>query len=212
MSENKAIYDSILEGDKDNTCERIQAALVNKVPAEKILHESMIAAMQEVGRLFEEGEYFVPEMLISARAMQAGLELIKPLLVESGVKMVGKVAIGTVKGDLHDIGKNLVGMMLEGSGFEVVDLGTDVNPTAFVEAVKDGADIVALSALLTTTMPAMKDTIDALNAAGLHDKAKVMIGGAPVTQAYADQVGADGFAPDASRAVVMAKELMASVS
>jgi len=212
MSEIKAIYDSILEGDKDNTCERIQAALVNKVPAEKILHESMIAAMQEVGRLFEEGEYFVPEMLISARAMQAGLELIKPLLVESGVKMVGKVAIGTVKGDLHDIGKNLVGMMLEGSGFEVVDLGTDVNPTAFVEAVKDGADIVALSALLTTTMPAMKDTIDALNAAGLHDKAKVMIGGAPVTQAYADQVGADGFAPDASRAVVTAKELMASIS
>jgi len=212
MSEIKAIYDSILEGNKDNTCERIQAALVNKVPAEEILHESMISAMQEVGRLFEEGEYFVPEMLVSARAMQAGLELIKPLLVESGLKMVGKVAIGTVKGDLHDIGKNLVGMMLEGSGFEVIDLGTDVNPAAFVKAVKDGADIVALSALLTTTMPAMKDTIDALNAAGLHGKVKVMIGGAPVTQAYADQVGADGFAPDASRAVATAKELLASDS
>jgi len=210
MSENKAIYDSILEGDKDNTCERIQAALVNKVPAEKILHESMIAAMQEVGRLFEEGEYFVPEMLISARAMQAGLELIKPLLVESGVKMVGKVAIGTVKGDLHDIGKNLVGMMLEGSGFEVVDLGTDVNPAAFVEAVKDGADIIALSALLTTTMPAMKDTIEAIEAAGLRTKTKIIIGGAPVTAEYASQIGADGFSPDASQAATLAKSLMSS--
>jgi len=210
MSEIKAIYDSILEGDKDNTCKRIQAALENKVPAEKILHEGMIAAMQEVGRLFEEGEYFVPEMLVSARTMQAGLESIKHLLVESGVKMVGKVAIGTVKGDLHDIGKNLVGMMLEGSGFEVVDLGTDVNPAAFVEAVKDGADIVALSALLTTTMPAMKDTVEAIEAAGLRTKTKIIIGGAPVTAEYASQIGADGFSPDASQAATLAKSFMSS--
>ena len=169
----------------------------------------MIAAMKEVGRLFEEGDYFVPEMLIAARAMQAGMALLKPHLLSSEVKSAGRVAIGTVKGDLHDIGKNLVALMLEGAGFEVIDLGVDVPPEKFVDAITNsGADIVAFSALLTTTMPNMKVTIDAIQAAGLRDKVKVIIGGAPVTQAYADQIGADGYSADASRAVSLAKSLM----
>ncbi len=158
--------------------------------------------------LFEEGEYFVPEMLIAARAMKAGLAILKPMLVDSGVEPVGKVAVGTVKGDLHDIGKNLVAMMLEGAGFEIVDLGTDVTPEQFVAAVKDGVDLVGLSALLTTTMPSMEATIKAIEAAGLRDQVKVMIGGAPVTAEYARQIGADGFAPDASQAVTLAKSLI----
>jgi 5-methyltetrahydrofolate--homocysteine methyltransferase len=176
-----------------------------------ILNQGMIAAMGEVGRLFEEGEYFVPEMLIAARAMQKGLEILKPHLTEADVQSPGKVAIGTVKGDLHDIGKNLVAMMLEGAAFEVIDLGTDVSPERFIQAVRDrGAQIIAMSALLTTTMPNMKNTIEALKEAGLRDKVKVMIGGAPVTQNYADQIGADGFAEDASRAVAKARSLLAA--
>jgi 5-methyltetrahydrofolate--homocysteine methyltransferase len=147
-------------------------------------------------------------MLIAARAMQAGMVLIKPLLADSGVEPVGTVALGTVKGDLHDIGKNLVSMMMEGAGFEVVDLGVDTSPDKFVEAVKSGVDVVAMSALLTTTMPSMKTTIDALVEAGLRDGVKVLIGGAPVTQAYCDQIGADGYAPDASSAARKAKELL----
>jgi 5-methyltetrahydrofolate--homocysteine methyltransferase len=164
--------------------------------------------MAEVGRLFEIGEYYVPEMLISARAMQFGLAVLKPHLKEANVQAAGKVAIGTVKGDLHDIGKNLVAMMLEGAGFEIVDLGTDVAPEKYVAAVQAGANLVALSALLTTTMPNMKAVIEGLKAAGLRDKAKVMIGGAPVTDSYAAQIGADGYAPDASRAVNLAKSLV----
>src|SRR5512136_541698 len=168
------------------------------------------AAIAEVGRLFEEGEFFVPEMLIAARAMQAGLAVLKPQLLQAGVKSQGKVAIGTVKGDLHDIGKNLVAMMLEGAGFEIKDLGTDVTPEKFVDAVRGGdVNFVALSALLTTTMPNMKNTVEALKAAGLRDKVKVIIGGAPVTEAYAKQIGADGYSPDASRAVSLAKTLTA---
>jgi 5-methyltetrahydrofolate--homocysteine methyltransferase len=167
--------------------------------------------MAEVGHLFEEGECFVPEMLIAARAMQTGLALLKPHLKNAEVSSAGKVAVGTVKGDLHDIGKNLVAMMLEGAGFEIIDLGTDVPAEKFVEAVREkGANIVAMSALLTTTMPSIDNTIKALTDAGLRDKVKVMIGGAPVTQTYADQIGADGFAPDASRAVATAKELMSA--
>jgi 5-methyltetrahydrofolate--homocysteine methyltransferase len=165
--------------------------------------------MNHVGKMFEEGEFFIPEMLIAARAMQAGLAVLKPHLMQADVKATGRVVAGTVKGDLHDIGKNLVCMLLEGAGFEIIDLGTDVVPEKFVEVVKEGkADIVALSALLTTTMPNMKVTIEALKNAGVREKAKVIIGGAPLTQAYADQIGADGYAPDASRAVALAKSLM----
>jgi len=207
------IHANILEGDINGLKTNVQAALDLGIPASLLLNEGMIDAMTEVGHLFESGEYFIPEMLVSAHAMQAGLTLLEPHLKNSERTIAGKVVIGAVKGDLHDIGKNLVAIMLEGIGFEVIDLGTDVPPEKFVNALHEhDAHILALSALLTTTMPSIKVTIDALNAAGLHGKVKVMIGGAPITQAYADQVGADGFAPDASRAVVTAKELMASIS
>jgi len=166
--------------------------------------------MAEVGRLFEEGEMFVPEMLIAARAMQAGMNILKPHLAEGEIVSAGKVIIGTVAGDLHDIGKNLVGMMMEGAGFEVVDLGTDVSADAFVSAVGEhGPDLIGMSALLTTTMPSMTATVEALTEAGLRDQVKVLIGGAPVTQAFADEIGADGFAPDASSATRAAKALLA---
>jgi 5-methyltetrahydrofolate--homocysteine methyltransferase len=205
----KKIYSGVLEGQHKQVVVDVQAALDAGVNPVTVLNEGMIAAMAEVGRLFEVGEYYVPEMLISARAMQSGLAILKPLLKEADVKPAGKVIIGTVKGDLHDIGKNLVAMMLEGAGFEIKDMGTDVSPEKFVEEVKGGGvDVVALSALLTTTMPNMKTTIDALKAAGLRDKVKVMIGGAPVTDSYAQQIGADGYSPDASRAVNLAKSLV----
>jgi 5-methyltetrahydrofolate--homocysteine methyltransferase len=205
----KEIYDGILDGKKDLVVTAVQKALIDGYAPELILNEGMISAMAEVGKRFEEGEYFVPEMLIAARAMQHGLAVLKPRLVEANFQSVGKVVAGTVKGDLHDIGKNLVCMMLEGAAFEIVDLGTDVSPEAFVEAVQSsGAQIVALSALLTTTMPNMKNTIEALQAAGLRGKVKVMVGGAPLTDAYARQIGADGYAADASRAVALAKELV----
>jgi 5-methyltetrahydrofolate--homocysteine methyltransferase len=203
------IYEAIKEGNNKLSQEKVQQALDAGVPPVEILNKGMIDAMAEVGRLFEEGEFFVPEMLIAARAMQGGMAILKPHLQESDVKSAGKVVIGTVKGDLHDIGKNLVSMMLEGAGFEITDLGTDVSPEKFASTVKEGGhNIVALSALLTTTMPNMKATIDALNAAGVRDQVKVIIGGAPVTEAYARQIGADGFSPDASRAVNMAKSLV----
>jgi 5-methyltetrahydrofolate--homocysteine methyltransferase len=207
MDQIKNIYQAVLEGDMGAVEENVQAALDAGVLPVDILQKGLIAAMGEVGRLFEEGEYFVPEMLIAARAMKAGLTILKPLLVDSGIEPAGKVAVGTVKGDLHDIGKNLVAMMLEGAGFEIVDLGTDVTPEQFVEAVQDGVDIVGLSALLTTTMPSMEGTIKAIADAGLRDRVKIMIGGAPVTAEYARQIGADGFAPDASQAVTLAKTL-----
>jgi 5-methyltetrahydrofolate--homocysteine methyltransferase len=203
------IYQSILDGNHKVIVARVTAALEAGISPAAILNDGMVAAMAEVGRLFEEGEYYVPEMLIAARAMQAGLVVLKPRLADANVRARGKVAAGTVKGDLHDIGKNLVCMMLEGAAFEIIDLGSDVSSEKFVEAVRTtGADIVALSALLTTTMPNMKDTIEALKAAGLREKVKVMIGGAPVTEAYARQIGADGYSPDASRAVALAKSLM----
>ncbi len=203
------ISDGVLNGDAAAVNEKVQAALDTGLEASHILNDGMIATMAEVGRLFEEGEYFVPEMLISARAMQAGLSILKPYLVDSNIQSAGKVVIGTVKGDLHDIGKNLVAMMLEGAGFEVIDLGSDVQPEKFVAAVRDSdAQIVAMSALLTTTMPAMTTTIQALQAAGLRDQIKVIIGGAPITEDYAQKIGADGFAPDASRAVSIAKTLV----
>lgn len=208
MDHYKVIFNGVLEGDRDTVVDNVKTALEAGNPPGEILQRGLIAAMGEVGRLFEEGEYFVPEMLIAARAMKAGLAILKPHLVDSGIQAAGLVAIGTVKGDLHDIGKNLVAMMLEGAGFEINDLGTDVPPEKFVAAVEQGADIIGLSALLTTTMPSMEATINALDTAGLRDKVKVMIGGAPVTSDYSNKIGADGFAPDASQAVTLAKALM----
>ncbi len=207
----EVIHQAVMEGDMDLTQEKVQEAIDAGIGPDVILQDSLIPAMAAVGKLFEEGEYFVPEMLIAARAMKAGLALLRPLLVAADVKPAGKVAAGTVKGDLHDIGKNLVCMMLEGAGFEIVDLGVDVAPEKFIDAVvNQGVDIVAMSALLTTTMPNMKSTLEAIKAAGVRDKVKVMIGGAPVTDAYAKEIGADGYAADASRAVTLAKSLVAA--
>jgi 5-methyltetrahydrofolate--homocysteine methyltransferase len=186
---------------------KVRVALDSGILPKTILDEGMIAAMSEVGRLFEAGEFYVPEMLISARAMQTGLNVLKPHLKETKVQAAGKIAIGTVKGDLHDIGKNLVAMMLEGAGFEILDLGADVSSEKFVAAA-DSVDVIALSALLTTTMPGMKTVINSLQAAGMRDKVKVIVGGAPVTQAYAELIQADGYAPNASRAVTMIKALL----
>ena len=209
MEQIDTIYKAVLDGNTREVRVGVEAALKEKITADEIMQNGPIAAMKEVGRLFEEGEFFVPEMLISARAMQSALVLLKPFLAASGAKAAGRVAIGTVQGDLHDIGKNLVGMMLEGAGFEVIDLGTDVQPENFVDAVETKhADIIALSALLTTTMPKMQETIDALKAASLRDKVKVIIGGAPVTETYAQQIGADGYGPDASAASRLATKLM----
>lgn len=207
------IYTGVLDGNSAMVQQNVQAALDEGVDPAVILNQGMITAMSEVGKRFEEGEYFVPEMLISARAMQAGLGLLKPHLQKAEVKSAGKVVIGTVKGDLHDIGKNLVAMMLEGAGFEIHDLGTDVAPERFIQAVQEQTGdespvIVALSALLTTTMPNMKVILEKLAEAGLRGSIKVMVGGAPVTEDYARQIGADGYAPDASRAVNKARELV----
>jgi 5-methyltetrahydrofolate--homocysteine methyltransferase len=205
----ETIYQAVMEGDAEGAATQVQAALDAGTPPSEILKKGCIAAMGEVGRLFEEGEMFVPEMLIAARAMQAGMNLLKPHLAEGEIISAGKVVIGTVAGDLHDIGKNLVGMMMEGAGFEIVDLGTDVSADAFVGAVKaHKPDLIGMSALLTTTMPSMTATVEALTEAGLRDQVKVLIGGAPVTQAFADEIGADGFAPDASSATRKAKELL----
>ena len=206
--ELKTLYDSVVNGEIEEVADGVNAALAANIAADKILHEALIPAMTEVGRLFEAQEYYVPEMLISAKAMQGGLAILKPLLAASGAPAGPKVAFGTVKGDLHDIGKNLVIMMLEGAGFQVTDLGVDVSPDQFIAAVKDGAQLVGMSAMLTTTMPNMKVTIDALKTAGVRDDVKIMIGGAPLTQAYADQIGADGYSQDASAAVRRAKELL----
>lgn len=212
-NEISEIYNNILDGQRAKVAENVKAALSAGINPESILNEGMVAAMSEVGRLFEEGEYFVPEMLISARAMQEGLAVLKPVLVKENVQAAGKVIIGTVQGDLHDIGKNLVSMMLEGAAFEVTDLGTDVSPDKFVNAIRSSdAQVVAMSALLTTTMGNMKAIIDAINAAGLRSKVKIMVGGAPLSNQYADQIGADGYAQDASRAVLLAKNLVAKAA
>lgn len=203
------IFEAILVGNANLAKEKVQTALdVNLDPSE-ILNTGMIAAMAEVGERFEKGDYFVPEMLIAARAMQQGLSILKPHLKQSDLVSQGKVVIGTVKGDLHDIGKNLVSMMLEGAGFELIDLGTDVPAVKFIESVRgNGANVVAMSALLTTTMPQMKTVIGALDEAGLRDQVKVIIGGAPVTESYAQEIGADGYAADASRAAKVTKQLL----
>ena len=201
------IFQGIVDGQQDLVAETVEAALQAGVPARTILDEGMLAAMAEVGRLFEANECYVPEMLISARAMKAGLAKLQPSLKQTDVRAAGKVAVGTVKGDLHDMGKNLVGMMLEGAGFSVKDLGVDVSPEAFVAAA-DEVDVIGLSALLTTTMGQMKTTLDALDAAGKRPKVKVIVGGAPVTEDFARHIGADGYASDASRAVALAKSLI----
>jgi 5-methyltetrahydrofolate--homocysteine methyltransferase len=203
------IYQNVIDGQAPAVQAGVQAALNEGVKADVILNQGLIAAMDEVGRRFEEGDFFVPEMLIAARAMQSGLILLKPHLAEADVKSAGKVAIGTVKGDLHDIGKNLVAMMLEGAGFEVKDLGVDVTPEAFVQAVNDGVNVIGMSALLTTTMSNMQRTIEALTNAGVRDKVKVIVGGAPVTEDYAKRIGADAFAPDASSATRVIRQLVA---
>jgi 5-methyltetrahydrofolate--homocysteine methyltransferase len=206
------IYDSILNGDMESAKASVRKAMENNLSPETILKEGLIAAMTEVGRRFEIGEYFVPEMMVAARAMQKSLEILKPLLVETDIKPAGRIAIGTVKGDLHDIGKNLVSMMLKGAGFEIEDLGVDVSPDKFVEAARTGdVNIIAMSALLTTTMTGMKATIDAIKDAGLADSVKVIIGGAPVTEAYANEIGANGYAADAGRAASLALQLMGKV-
>jgi len=201
------VYQSILDGQHKDIILQVEKVLQNGVSPKTILEEGMIAAMAEVGRLFEVGEYYIPEMLISARAMQAGLAILKPHLADNQFTLTGKVAIGTVKGDLHDIGKNLVAMMLEGAGFEVMVLGVDVTPEKFVE-IADHVDVIALSALLTTTMLNMNTVIDALKAAGKRDQVRVVVGGAPVTSTFAGQIGADGYAQDASQAVGMIKALI----
>lgn len=201
------IYEGIVNGHQDIVAERVEAALESGVPARTILEEGMLPAMAEVGRLFEEGECYVPEMMISARAMKAGLAKLRPSMQQTDVQAAGIVALGTVKGDLHDMGKNLVGMMLEGAGFTVRDLGVDVPPEAFVAAA-DEVDVIGLSALLTTTVGSMKTTLEALDAAGKRPKVKVIVGGAPVTEGYARSIGADGYAADASRAVALTKSLL----
>jgi len=203
------IYQHVIDGEAEEVESQVKKALDEGHSASDILNKALIAAMDEVGRRYEQGDFFVPEMLIAARAMQAGLHILKPHLVQGGVKAAGKIAIGTVKGDLHDIGKNLVAMMLEGAGLEVHDLGTDVDPQKCVQMAKEGAQVIGLSALLTTTMNNMAVTIQALQQAGLRDKVKVIIGGAPVTAEYAQKIGADGFAPDASTATRVVRELLA---
>jgi 5-methyltetrahydrofolate--homocysteine methyltransferase len=200
---------SVIDGEMNVTQELVQKALAENMPPEFILKQGLISAMEEVGRRFECNEFYVPEMLISARAMKSGLALLRPHLIAAHVEAIGKVVIGTVQGDLHDIGKNLVGMMLEGAGFDVVDLGADVSVDKYVAAVKEHRpDLVACSALLTTTMPGMKSVIHKLEAEGLRHTVKVIIGGAPVTDKYAADIGADGFAPDAASAASLAKQLI----
>ncbi|MBE3133241.1 MAG: corrinoid protein [Acidobacteria bacterium] len=208
MYDSQPLFEAILGGQAPLARTLTEQALAAGVDPQDVIDRSMIPAMDEVGRRFENCEYFVPELLISARAMKAALGLLRPRLAVQGAKPAGRVAIGTVRGDLHDIGKSLVGAMLEGSGFEVTDLGVDVPVERFVEAVtKEGVSIIALSALLTTTMPAMKAVIEALRDAGVRDRVRVMVGGAPLTARYAEEIGADGFAPTATGAVTLARRL-----
>jgi 5-methyltetrahydrofolate--homocysteine methyltransferase len=209
MADFQGIAENLIKGNRDGVGELVQQAVDEGVGPSEILNEGLVAGMNVVGKRFKANEFYVPEVLIAARAMKAGMAIIKPLLEASGAEPAALFVIGTCKGDLHDIGKNLVSMMMEGAGFEVIDLGIDVDPEKFVEVIKERKpDVIALSALLTTTMPAMKTTLDALEAAGVRDQVKAMIGGAPVTQNYADEIGADGYAPDAASAVDKAKELV----
>ena len=211
MSENlSALSTAIIQGNKDDIASLTQQTLDAGVDAQEILNNGLMPGMNHVGVEFRAGRMFVPEVLRSERAMQASMDLLKPLLAETGAEMTGKILLGTVKGDLHDIGKNLVGMMCEGAGFEVKDLGKDVSAEDFVEAVKDFTpDVLGMSALLTTTMRTMEHTIKALTEAGVRDTVKVMIGGAPVTQNFAESIGADGYASNAAAAAELAKTFIA---
>ena len=207
MADLKALADAVIKGDQATAVEITKAALDEGMAPGTILNEGLVAGMNVIGTRFKANEVYIPEVLISARAMKMAMEHLEPKLVEAGVEPIGKAIVGTVKGDLHDIGKNLVVMMLKGAGFNVVDIGVDVSPEKFVEETKNsGAKIVGLSALLTTTMPAMDETVKAIKQAGLD--VKTMIGGAPVTDAYAEKIGADGYAPDAASAVDLAKKLI----
>ena len=209
MRDLSKLYDAIVSGDTQTAVEVTRTALAGGIVAQELVSNYLIKAMDEVGRRFEAFEYFIPELLISAKAMKAAMELLRPHLIKTGAKPTGKVVIGTVKGDLHDIGKNLVASMLEGGGFEITDLGNDVPAAKIIEAVKaNDANIVALSALLTTTRPMMKTTIDALSQAGLREQVKVMVGGPPVSQTYADEIGADGYSENANGAVMVARRLV----
>jgi 5-methyltetrahydrofolate--homocysteine methyltransferase len=211
MPESRELYDAVLKGNAKKAHEITQAAIGEGVAPMTLITESMVPAMDEVGRLFEVEEYFVPELLLAGRAMKSAMELLRPLLASAGERLSTKVIIGTVKGDLHDIGKNIVASMLEGSGFEVVDLGSDVAPERFVTAVEEHEpQFVCMSALLTVTIPAMKTTIDALNAAGLRTRVKVLVGGAPVTLQYAREIGADGYSESASGAVTLVRNMVAA--
>jgi len=210
MAQSRELYDAILNGDAKKAHAATAAAIAAGVEPMVLIAESMIPAMDQVGRLFEEEEYFVPELLLAGRAMKSAMELLRPLMAASGERFAVRVIIGTVKGDLHDIGKNIVASMLEGSGFEVIDLGADVPAETFVAAVEERQpQFVCLSALLTVTMPAMKSTIDALKDAGLRTKVKVLVGGAPVTMQYATEIGADGYSENASGAVGLIRSLLA---
>ena len=208
MADLKALSDAIIKGDQNKSVEITSQALAEGVAAKSVLDDGLIAGMDVVGARFKKNEVYIPEVLIAARAMKMAMEVLEPELVKAGVEPIGKLAIGTVQGDLHDIGKNLVAMMLKGAGFEVIDLGVDVGPEKFVEQAKaKGIQLIGMSALLTTTMPGMEKTVAALKNAGLS--IKVIVGGAPVTQDYAEKIGADGFAADAASAVDMAKSLVA---
>jgi 5-methyltetrahydrofolate--homocysteine methyltransferase len=207
MADMEAIAEALIKGDRDTVTKLVNAAVKEGVEPEKILNEGLVAGMDVVGRKFKANEFYVPEVLIAARAMHAGMAILDPMLSKSGAKPRGTAVLGTVKGDLHDIGKNLVAMMLTGGGFKVVDAGIDVAPEKFVQLARESsADLIGLSALLTTTMPQMAAVVEAVKEAGLE--VKVMIGGAPVTQEYADEIGADGYAPDAASAVDLARSLV----
>lgn len=213
MVDLKKLHDAVLTGDAKTAVAVTKEAIAEKVNPTALITDAMIPAMAEVGRLFECQEYFVPELLLAARAMKGALELLRPLLAETGTQPTGRVVIGTIKGDLHDIGKNLVASMLEGGGFEVTDLGADVPPEQFVSAIQEKRpQIVCLSALLTVTMPAMKTTIEAMKQAGVRDQVKVLVGGAPVTPEYAKAIGADGYGENASVAVTVARQICAGVT
>ena len=209
MADLAGIAESIINGNAQATRDRVNEAVSAGVNVADILNQGLIAGMDVVGTKFRANEFYVPEVLIAARAMHAGMDILQPLLTKAGIKSLAKIAVGTVKGDLHDIGKNLVTMMLKGGGFEVLDLGIDVPAEKFVAAVRDEqVQVLGLSALLTTTMPGMKDVIEALRQAGLRDKVKVLVGGAPVTQSYADEIGADGYGEDAATAVIKARKIL----
>jgi len=210
MANLNQLYDAILTGNLNLSVSTTQEAIAEGLNPQTVINDYMVKAMEEMGARFESGKAFVPNLLMSARAMKGSLELLKPLLKSDGSESAGKVVIGTVKGDLHDIGKNLVASMLEGCGFEVINLGVDVSSEKFVEAIKEhNADVICMSALLTTTMNYMKEVVAAIEAAGLKDKVKVMIGGAPLSKSFADQIGADGYSDNANSAVQLAKALIA---